>query len=298
MIEWPCAQLSPEWWEFRRGIPTASEFSSIMTPVKQQKSGSQERYIAQLLADITCLNPKYFTDQGGPVNAATEYGRITEAKARRFYEQERGCTVRQVGFCTTDDKRFGMSPDGLVDPDGGLELKCPERQTHLYYLLKGVIPNDYLCQVHGCMIVSGRKYWDFMSYCEQEKPLLIRAIPNAFTMALRTHLEMFSTKFEAAKKHFKIQPQNQGEETPEILEAMANWSGDLTQVSNSVTMGEWTEQRAIETVNKWLPDLKKYDLAKKQRVYGVLRAWIEKRPQPWYLDKVNLIYRLEKDVEF
>jgi hypothetical protein len=279
-------------------MPTASSFGMVMTPTKQQKSGSQERYIAQLLADITCLSPKYFTNQGGPVNAATEYGRITEAKARRFYESERGVTVRQVGFCKTDDGRFGCSPDGLIDPDGCLELKCPERQTHMYYLLKGVLPNDYRCQVHGQLIVTGRKWVDFLSYCEQEKPLLIRVIPDSFTMALRTHLEMFSTKFEAAKKHFRIQPQDQSEDTPEIIQAVANWNGDLTQVANNVASGDWTEQRAVEEINKWLPDLKKYDLPKKQRVYGVLRAWIEKRPVPYYLDKVNLIYRLEKDVEF
>lgn len=298
MIEIPCIQGEGDWWEARRGMPTASEFSSIMTPVKRKKSGGQERYIAQLLADITCLSPKYFTGQGGPVNAATEYGRITEAKARRFYEQERGVTVRKVGFCKTDDGRFGASPDGLVDPDGCLELKCPERKTHMFYLLKGVLPNDYLCQVHGQLIVTGRKWVDFLSYCEQERPLLIRATPDAFTMALRTQLELFSTKFEAAKKHFRIQPQDRQQDTPEIIEAVANWNGDLTQVANNVGSGDWTEQRAVDEVNKWIADLKKYDLAKKQRVYGVLRGWIEKRPQPWYLDKVNLIYRLQKDVEF
>lgn len=299
MLEVDCVQLTDAWWEARQGLPTASDFGKIMTPTKRQASASQEPYIAQLLADITCYSPKYFSQQGGPVNAAVQYGRVTETKARRFYEQEKGIKVREVGFCKTDDGRFGCSPDGLLDPDGGLELKCPERKTHLLWLMKGVVPVEHLCQVHGCLIVSGRKWWDFMSYCEQETPLLIRVVPDSFTMALRVQLELFDVKFQAAKKKYLIrQEQGQEQDTPEILEAMENWRNDLAAVDEEVRSGRLDEEGAVDRVNGWLDDLKRYERSKKRRVYRVLEAWLAKRPSPWHLDSVNLIYRLQENVEF
>lgn len=297
MIEVECAQLSPEWWEARRGIPTASEFARIMTPTKRQASASQEKYIAELLADITCLNPKYFTGQGGPVNAATEYGRITEGKARRYFEMQTKIPVRQVGFCKTDDGRFGCSPDGLPDPDAILEIKCPMRVTHLMYLMKGVVPTEYLCQVHGEMIVTGRRLGYFLSYCEGEDPLLLRVEPDDFTMALRTHLELFSVKFEAAKKRFRVRNEDEVD-TEECKAKVREWGNDLAAIEGDVHDGKIDEEAAVARVNAKLPDLKKYEHDIKRAVYKLLTAWIAKRPQPWFLDRVNLIYRLKEDEEF
>jgi len=304
MIEIPCLQGSDEWWEARRGLPTASDFSKIMSPSKRKASASQEPYIAQLIQDIKCLNPKYFTNQGGPVNAATEYGRATEAKARRFFEHEMGerisreVAVRQVGFCKTDDGRFGCSPDGLIDPEEGLELKCPLRKTHLVYLMKGELPLEYLCQVHGCLIVTGRKRWHFMSYCEGEEPLLLTVEPDDFTMALRTHLELFSVKFEAAKKKFNVTRPVEGIMTEDAIQKSKLWTERLATLEGFVHDGKIDEQKAVDQVNAWLVELKKYDVSTKKVVYPVLKKWIDVRPKEWHLDNVNLIYRLQKDVAF
>lgn len=297
MIEVDCVQVTPEWWMARRGMPTASDFSKIMTPTKWKTSASQEPYIAQLIADITCLSPNYFSQQGGPVNASVEYGRATEAKARRYYEHTQGVTVRQVGFCKTDDGRFGCSPDGLVDPDGGLELKCPNRDTHLLYLMKGVVPTEYMCQVHGCMIVTGRRWWDFMSYAEGLDPLIIRVVPDDFTMALRVQLELFWKKFAAAKAQY-IHPEGQDVDTPEVIAEAKKWTDFLAGLEGEVFDKKITEQQAVEAVNYELPKLKGYEMPAKRKVYGVLKAWIEARPVKWHLDNVNLIYRLEESIEF
>lgn len=278
-------------------MPTASDFGKIMTPTKRRTSSSQEPYIAQLIADITCLNPAYFSQQGGPVNASVEYGRATEAKARRYYEHTKEVTVRQVGFCKTDDGRFGCSPDGLVDPDGGLELKCPNRDTHLLYLMKGEVPTEYMCQVHGCLIVTGRRWWDFMSYAEGLDPLIIRVVPDDFTMALRVQLEVFWKKFSEAKAKY-IHTEEHGMESPEAIEEAKEWTNFLGAIEWEVHAREYDEQVAVDKVNARLPELKKYEMPVKRKVYGVLKAWIGVRPQPWYLDNVNLIYRLEESVEF
>lgn len=198
MREVECQQGSPEWWEARRGLPTASEFDRILTPVKKQPSAAQNTYIASLIADARCLLPNWFTDR--PRTRDMDHGTNTEPQAREWYAMETGNTVREVGFCVTDDGRFGCSPDGLVDPDGGLELKCPKIATHVTWLMVDCVPEEYLPQIHGNLIVTGRMWWDFLSYAPAKgiPPLLKRVERNEFTIKLAVELEVFDEKLKAA----------------------------------------------------------------------------------------------------
>ena len=68
----------------------------------------------------------------------------------------------------------GVSPDGLVGADGGLEIKCPAPSTHVKYLRDGKLPVAYKQQVMGCLWITGRSWWDFVSYHESMPALLIR----------------------------------------------------------------------------------------------------------------------------
>ena len=45
------AQYSPEWWNVRRGIPTASEFDRILTPATGKPSKSADGYACQLIGE-------------------------------------------------------------------------------------------------------------------------------------------------------------------------------------------------------------------------------------------------------
>ena len=188
------AQYSPPWWTVRRGVPTASVFDKIITPVKGELSRSAVDYAHQLIAD------QYDPDYGvieDYVSAAMKNGTMMEPEARRFYAFERGYDVQQVGFCTTDDGRFGCSPDGLVGDDGGLELKSPAPKTQVAYLLDGVLPTDYKPQVHGALIITGRKWWDFMSYVPGFPPLLVRVEPDDYTEKVRKALGDFWPLYQA-----------------------------------------------------------------------------------------------------
>lgn len=190
-----CIQGSPEWWSAREGIPTCSNFHRIITPKTQQLAGGAEDYIHELIGQKICHTPPFFTEN--PMNAAMRHGIDTEPHARRFYEMDRNATVSQVGFLLSDCGRYGGSPDGLVGDDGGLELKCPAIKTHVRYLLEKKLPDEYAAQVHGLLLVSGRPWWDFMSYAGPGvEPFLIRVEPGPFTRSLRVVLEQFLERYE------------------------------------------------------------------------------------------------------
>ena len=211
MICHECTQLSPAWWELKRAIPSASSFDRVVTPAKGEKSEQQIGYVCELVGEILEYNPPVLSEQALNPTRPRDNGILREPDARRWYAVETGLDVVQMGFCTTDDGRIGCSPDGLIytpaihnpalgkwerELVGGLELKCPLAKTHAEYLVKGVLPREYKCQVHGSLIVTGAKWWDFMSYCPPMKPLLLRVQPDEFTEKLRAGLTAFLKLYE------------------------------------------------------------------------------------------------------
>lgn len=200
MIEINCVQGTEDWWIAKRGIPSASNFSRIFTAKTMKVSAQAKDYIAELLADTASLTPPYFTEQGRPVNTAMANGQAVEPEARRWFELQTGKDVRQVGFCVHDNGLWGCSPDGLIDPDEGLELKCPMLKSHIGYLLRGELPPKHKAQCHGCLIVTGRKVWNYMSYAVGADPLLLRVTPDDYTEKLHKALEDFSVMYAEARK--------------------------------------------------------------------------------------------------
>lgn len=190
------AQYSEEWWKTRKGVPTASNFGKVFTAKTMKPSASQDDYIAELIADRVDTTPPEFIAQD--ITPDMMHGLETEGEARAFYAMDRDVDVDEVGFCLTDDGRFGCSPDGLVGDDGGLELKCPQLKTQVKYLLAGGLPDEYRGQVHGSLIVTGRAWWDFLSYAPGLPPLLLRVEPDAYTKALAAALEPFWAKYQEA----------------------------------------------------------------------------------------------------
>lgn len=195
-----CQQRSKEWWDCRRGVPTASQFGKIMTPKTMKASASQESYINRLIAE------KYanvWPQENVYVSQSMQNGIDGEDEARSWYSFDQDVDVQQVGFVLSDCGRFGCSPDGLIGDDGGLEIKVPDLETHAGYLLTGELPDEYKCQVHGSLIVTGRKWWDFLSYSDCLPPLRVRVVPDEFTTKLSDVLNEFSKKYDAAIEHIE-----------------------------------------------------------------------------------------------
>ena len=179
-----CIQGTPEWFEVRRGIPSASNFDKIVTS-KGIASKSATKYMYKLAGEyVSGYNEESYQ------NMAMIRGSELEAEARELYELIHNVEVKQVGFCLSDG--YGCSPDGLVGDDGQIEIKCPSASVHVEYLLKGVLPTTYFQQVHGSLLVTGRKWCDFVSYYPGIKPLIVRVNKNtSFTALLSNELKSF-----------------------------------------------------------------------------------------------------------
>jgi len=161
-------QGSFEWLAARLGIPSASMFAKIVT-TKGAWSTSADTYINQLVAErLTGEREEVF--QSHHMIRGTEL----EPDARDLYSLMTDSEVTEVGFCLHDTLAAGCSPDGLIGEDGGLEIKCPAPSTHVEYLRGGVLPSKYKQQVMGCLWITGREWWDFVSYHPTMKPLIVR----------------------------------------------------------------------------------------------------------------------------
>ncbi len=109
---------------------------------------------------------------------AIDWGNENEPEARALYCWRREATVNQVGFLPHCEEEFsqwvGGSPDGLIDDDGGVEIKCPfNSKNHVDYALNGTVPRDYEHQIQGLLWVTGRSWWDFVSF-DPRMPKLAR----------------------------------------------------------------------------------------------------------------------------
>lgn len=167
------------WLAARAGVFTASEFDNLITPAWKMREGeTPQTYILRKVAE-RCMG----CPLGDPSAWVMEQGAILEAEAIPWFEFTHGQKVDRVGFVLGDDPRLGCSPDGLIGDDGGIEIKCPQPTAHLKYLLSGVVPKDYLAQVHGGMYVTGRRWWKFMSYSRQFPPLLVHVDRDEGIMA-------------------------------------------------------------------------------------------------------------------
>jgi putative phage-type endonuclease len=158
-------QGSGEWLQLRLGVVTASAVGQLITPatIRAASNDKSRALIAQLAAErITGRAEPVF------VNDDMIRGTLHEPIARDLYAEHNGVEVEQVGFMVREFSggvRIGASPDGLIGDDGGLEVKCPRAKTHVQTILADEVPSHYMAQVQTSLVVSGRDWWDFVSFC-------------------------------------------------------------------------------------------------------------------------------------
>ena len=166
-----CEQGTPEWFAARLGIPTASEFSTVMAKGKDGgKSLTRKTYMLKLAGEVLTGEPMESYS-----NAHMDRGKEQEAEAREAYELMKDVDCQLVGFIRNGDR--GCSPDSLIGEDGGLEIKTALPHIQVERLLRGDLPPEHRAQVQGNMWVTERAWWDFVSYCPR-LPLLIVRVPR------------------------------------------------------------------------------------------------------------------------
>jgi hypothetical protein len=193
-------QGSAEWLSARLGVVTASEIDALVTPLFATRKGEGvESYLCRKVCEKTL---GWQADDAG--SYAVEQGQIIETVCIPWYEFTYDVKVQRVGFCVGDDPRIGCSPDGFIGDDEGIEIKSPQPPNHLKYLLRGVVPPDYLAQVHFSMLVTGRKAWTFVSFSRQFEPLVIRIKRDEeIQTKLRNALDPFLVKYDELCSKFK-----------------------------------------------------------------------------------------------
>lgn len=184
-------QRTDEWYEARCGIVTASVVGQLITPKTIKPAGNPEsRALVALLAAERITG---YVEPTFP-NADMWRGIEAEPHAREKYAEHRGVEVREVGFMVREEPtwRLGFSPDGLVGDDGLIEIKAPRQKTHLLTVLSGEVPLHYMAQMQAGLLVTGRAWCDFVSYCGG-MPMWIKRVeadPRWFD-ALTEAVEMF-----------------------------------------------------------------------------------------------------------
>lgn len=187
-------QGSVEWMVARLGLPTASNFDRLLTPKTRKPAAKRYSYLARLAGEWTIGQPK---DWGS--TDFMERGMAMEDEARKWYELHYDVDVDQVGFITRDDGLVGGSPDGLIGSDGGLEIKCPGLEQHTLYVL-GLEELSHIGQVQGLLYLTGRPYWDLVSYHPNLPKIVKRVTPDTSWLdAFLPVLDDFLEKLAEAK---------------------------------------------------------------------------------------------------
>jgi hypothetical protein len=155
-------QGSDEWRAARCGLLTASEMQHIISPAKLKAADNDKSrsHLYELLAQrITgYVEPSYISDD-------MLRGKDDECDAIRYYQEHYGY-VETVGFITNDKWGFtlGYSPDALVN-DGTIEVKGRRQKYQVESILAGTMPAEFNLQVQTGLMVSERKWCDFVSFC-------------------------------------------------------------------------------------------------------------------------------------
>lgn len=155
-------QGSAEWLRLRAGILTASTVGQMLTPTGRLGSNDKTRaLIFQLVTERITGEPTYV-----PPSWDMKRGTFSEPYARDLYS-ELYAPVTETGFMlmVEPEYRLGYSPDGMVGEDGLIEIKSPQAKGHVQTILADEPPAKYVAQLQTGLLVSGRQWIDYVSYC-------------------------------------------------------------------------------------------------------------------------------------
>ena len=170
-------QGSDEWLDQRRGMMTASVVGQLITP-KTIKPAANDTSRAL----ITLLAAERITGWTDSVYVSDDMfrGTMDEPVARDAYSRY-DAPVFECGFMVRDDWGYsiGYSPDGLVGDDGLIEVKSRRAKTQLMTIVADEVPLSNMAQLQCGLLVSGRQWCDYVSYCGGMPLWVKRVLPDS-----------------------------------------------------------------------------------------------------------------------
>lgn len=156
-------QRSPEWFDLRLGLVTASALSAVMASSEEQRM--RTKLLHHLAAERLLGVPSESFS-----NEAMDRGIALEPKALEHYAFTRGVELQRTGFVrrtmrrVTGDLVVGCSPDALVGSDGLVQIKTMRPDLLVALVDSGRFPSEHKWQCHGEICFSGRSWCDLMVY--------------------------------------------------------------------------------------------------------------------------------------
>lgn len=187
-------QGTQEWRLDRLGYATASMFHAVMA---KGDGKTRKSYMLKLAAErLTGIPVDGFS------NKHMERGIDQEPYARLTYEARIGNIVQSVGFVKHHTLMAGCSSDGLIDHDGGVEIKSVIPTVQIETIQRGTYPPEHKAQIQGALWITGRQWWDFVSYSpampEHLKLHVYRVMPDAdYINDLEKSVAGFLTELDA-----------------------------------------------------------------------------------------------------
>lgn len=179
------AQGSREWIWARRGTPTASNASSILTSggksaystegkALYKPSTGRDRYLAELLCEW------FIGMQDQPKSLPMLRGNVLEEEAADWFEWDQDTPTELTGLHVVDLPTgcYGASPDRLIPSRKRLlQIKCPGAVQHMKYLTGAdSILAEHRPQLMQELLVIGPEWEgvDLLSYHPQLPHVLVR----------------------------------------------------------------------------------------------------------------------------
>lgn len=156
-------QGTDEWHDVRRGIVTASVVGQLITTKTIRPANND---ISRGLT--TLLTAERITGYTEPTWVSDDMWRGIEDEPRvRALYTDHYAPVTECGFLvrTGDGWTLGYSPDGMVGDDGLIEIKSRRQKKHLSTIMSGEVPAENMAQCQAGLLVSGRAWIDYVSYC-------------------------------------------------------------------------------------------------------------------------------------
>jgi putative phage-type endonuclease len=155
-------QGSDEWFLMKLGKISGSRISDLLTEGRGGKESlTKKKYRNELIRErLTGKRiPNFKT-------ALMHRGIELEPLARSAYEHKFQMMVDQIAFIDHPTIAMaGCSPDGLINDDGLLEIKCPSPENHIDNLLNnGIQLDQYYDQVQWQLCVCQRSWCHLISF--------------------------------------------------------------------------------------------------------------------------------------